>query len=105
MSSVSLLVLLGLFMYLWACLFCICKASTVPQLSPSPSLFLYLKISQDTKLPETSFLSVLIPLHILPRVALLLQVAFVDQSGVFQPGAWVVWKPCCLSCLVHGGFH
>lgn len=100
------------------CLFCwgslcifglACFAYAKQALSPSCPLALlcswYLKISQDTKLPETSFLSVLILLHILPRVALLLQVAFVDQSGVFQPGAWVVRKPCCLSCLVHGGFH
>lgn len=86
MSSVPLLILLGLLMYLWVYLFCICKASTVPH----PFFVPYLKISQDTKLPETSFLSVLILLHILPYVALLLQVTFVVQSGVFQPGAWVV---------------
>lgn len=61
-----------------------------PKQALSPKPFVpYLKISQDTKLPETSFLSVLTLLHILPCVALLLQVAFVDQSGVFQPGAWV----------------
>lgn len=64
-----LLVLLGLLMYLSLGLLVLHmqKASTVPQLPPSPSLIPNLKISQDTKLPETSFLSVLIRLHTLPR--------------------------------------
>lgn len=70
MSSVPLLVLLGVLLYPWV--------------SPS-HLFLYLKISQDTKLPETS-LSVLIVLHILPWWLCFCRLPLLIRVVCFSPG-------------------